>query len=106
MTTSLLGDAFAHHIWATERLIDECAALTPEQLKAPAPGTNGCCATRGSDRFQAGFRGFARVETANPKVQAPLARLNHGFASRDSGEASPAEAGSDCGREVGRSEDL
>ncbi len=41
MTTSLLGDAFAHHIWATERLIDECAALTPAQLKTPAPGTYG-----------------------------------------------------------------
>ncbi|MEO6043721.1 MAG: hypothetical protein ABIQ47_07350 [Tepidiformaceae bacterium] len=27
MTTSLLSDAFAHHIWATERLIDECAEL-------------------------------------------------------------------------------
>ncbi len=41
MTASLLGDAFAHHIWASERLIDECAALTPEQLKTPAPGTYG-----------------------------------------------------------------
>ncbi len=41
MTTSLLGDAFAHHIWATERLIDECAALTPEQLTTPAHGTYG-----------------------------------------------------------------
>ena len=41
MTTSLLSDAFAHHIWATEVLIGECAALTPEQLKAPAPGTFG-----------------------------------------------------------------
>ena len=41
MTTSLLSDAFAHHIWATERLIDECAVLTPEQLKTPAPGAYG-----------------------------------------------------------------
>ena len=41
MTTSLLDDAFGHHIWATERLIDECAALTPEQLRTPAPGTYG-----------------------------------------------------------------
>lgn len=41
MTTSLLDDAMAHHIWATERLIDECAALTPEQLATPAPGTYG-----------------------------------------------------------------
>ncbi len=41
MTGSLLRDAVAHHVWATERLIDECAALTPEQLGAPAPGTYG-----------------------------------------------------------------
>jgi hypothetical protein len=34
MTTALLSDAFAHHIWATERLIDECAALTPEHPSA------------------------------------------------------------------------
>jgi len=41
MTASLLDDVFAHHVWATERLMDECAALTPEQLAAPAPGTYG-----------------------------------------------------------------
>jgi uncharacterized damage-inducible protein DinB len=41
MTVSLLSDAVAHHVWATERLIDECASLTPEQLRAPYPGTYG-----------------------------------------------------------------
>jgi uncharacterized damage-inducible protein DinB len=41
VTASLLSDAFAHHVWATERLIDECAALTPDQLKTPVPGTYG-----------------------------------------------------------------
>ncbi len=41
MTTSLLGDAFAHHLWATERLIGECAALTPDQLGTTVPGTYG-----------------------------------------------------------------
>ena len=39
--TSLLHDAMAHHIWATERLIDACQALTPEQLRTAAPGTYG-----------------------------------------------------------------
>ena len=39
--TSLLDDAFTHHVWATERLIDACAELTPDQLQAPAPGTYG-----------------------------------------------------------------
>ncbi|MGH2428109.1 MAG: DinB family protein [Candidatus Limnocylindria bacterium] len=41
MTASLLDDAMAHHIWATERLIDACKDLTPEQLTTPAPGTYG-----------------------------------------------------------------
>jgi len=41
MRTSLLGDAFAHHIWASERLIDACADLSPEQLRTPARGTYG-----------------------------------------------------------------
>ena len=39
--TSLLHDAMAHHIWATERLFDACEALTPEQLRTPMPGTYG-----------------------------------------------------------------
>ncbi len=41
MTTSLLADAFGHHAWATERLIDACGSLTPEQLATPVPGTYG-----------------------------------------------------------------
>jgi uncharacterized damage-inducible protein DinB len=43
MTTSVLSDAFAHHVWATERLIDACAALTPEQLTTPVPDHRGGC---------------------------------------------------------------
>jgi uncharacterized damage-inducible protein DinB len=39
--SSLLGDAFAHHAWATEQLIDVCAGLPAEQLATPAPGTYG-----------------------------------------------------------------
>jgi uncharacterized damage-inducible protein DinB len=41
MSGSLLEDAFAHHVWATLRLIDACLSLTPEQLDAPVPGTYG-----------------------------------------------------------------
>ena len=41
MAGSLLDDAFAHHIWATGRLIDACADLSPDQLAASAPGTYG-----------------------------------------------------------------
>jgi uncharacterized damage-inducible protein DinB len=41
MTTSPLSDAFRHHIWATEVILEVSAGLTDEQLNAPAPGTYG-----------------------------------------------------------------
>jgi uncharacterized damage-inducible protein DinB len=41
MTRSLLADAFDHHVWATLRLIDACATLTPDQLESSVPGTYG-----------------------------------------------------------------
>jgi uncharacterized damage-inducible protein DinB len=41
MTTSLLSDAFRHHIWATEQVLEVCASLTPVQLEMPVPGTYG-----------------------------------------------------------------
>ena len=41
MTTSLLHDAFRHHAWATDRLLEACRSLTPEQLATPCPGTFG-----------------------------------------------------------------
>jgi uncharacterized damage-inducible protein DinB len=41
MTRSLLEDAFAHHVWATLRLIDACLPLTPKQLATNVPGTYG-----------------------------------------------------------------
>ena len=41
MSRSLLEDAFAHHVWATLRLIDACLALNAEQLGTAVPGTYG-----------------------------------------------------------------
>jgi uncharacterized damage-inducible protein DinB len=41
LSTSLLDDAFAHHVWATVRLIDACLPLTPAQLATSVPGTYG-----------------------------------------------------------------
>jgi uncharacterized damage-inducible protein DinB len=41
MGASILGDAFAHHSWATLRLIDACLELEPEQLDTGVPGTYG-----------------------------------------------------------------
>lgn len=37
----MLEDAFAHHVWATLRLIDTCLELSPEQLETTVPGTYG-----------------------------------------------------------------
>jgi uncharacterized damage-inducible protein DinB len=39
--TSLLKDAFGHHVWATLRLIEVCETLLPQQLATSAPGTYG-----------------------------------------------------------------
>jgi len=45
MTKSILVDAFGHHIWANQLILDACAALTPEQLSTPVPGTYGSIAS-------------------------------------------------------------
>jgi uncharacterized damage-inducible protein DinB len=41
MSRSLVADAFAHHVWATLRLIDACLPLSPGQLATGVPGTYG-----------------------------------------------------------------
>ena len=38
---NLLHDAFRHHAWANDRLLEVCRSLTPEQLATPCPGTYG-----------------------------------------------------------------
>jgi uncharacterized damage-inducible protein DinB len=41
MSRPVLADAFAHHVWATLRLIDACTPLSAEQLGVGVPGTYG-----------------------------------------------------------------
>jgi uncharacterized damage-inducible protein DinB len=41
MSKSLLEAAFAHHVWATSRLIDACLDLGVEKLETSVPGTRG-----------------------------------------------------------------
>ena len=41
MTRSIVADAFGHHIWANQRILDACASLTADQLATPVPGTYG-----------------------------------------------------------------
>ena len=41
MSGSLLEAAFAHHVWATSRVIDACLDLGVEELETSVPGTRG-----------------------------------------------------------------
>ena len=41
MTSSMLDDAFGHHVWATQRLIDACMSLSEKELETGVPGTYG-----------------------------------------------------------------
>ncbi len=41
MNRSLLRDPFAHHVWATLRLVDTCLSLSQEQLGRELPGIYG-----------------------------------------------------------------
>jgi uncharacterized damage-inducible protein DinB len=41
MPSPILADAFGHHVWATIRLLDACAALDEAQLATAVPGTYG-----------------------------------------------------------------
>jgi len=41
MTRPILADAFAHHVWATDKLLEVCESLDIEQLGATVPGTYG-----------------------------------------------------------------
>jgi uncharacterized damage-inducible protein DinB len=55
-----MGDAMAHHLWATDRLIDACGQLSDEQLSSPAAGIYGSIIDTlghlvGSDRWYLGF---------------------------------------------------
>jgi uncharacterized damage-inducible protein DinB len=41
MSSSLLEAAYAHHVWATLRVIDACLDLSAEELETSVPGTRG-----------------------------------------------------------------
>lgn len=41
MNEPILTDAFGHHVWASIRLLDACAALDDVQLATTVPGTYG-----------------------------------------------------------------
>ncbi|MFN8630653.1 MAG: DinB family protein [Chloroflexota bacterium] len=41
MTRPILADAFAHHVWATDKILEACEKLEPDQLGTNVPGTYG-----------------------------------------------------------------
>jgi uncharacterized damage-inducible protein DinB len=41
MSSSMLEDAFGHHVWASLQVMDVCLMLSPEQLQTSVPGTYG-----------------------------------------------------------------
>ncbi len=41
MRRPILADAFAHHVWATDRILETCEALEVDQLGTTVPGTYG-----------------------------------------------------------------
>jgi uncharacterized damage-inducible protein DinB len=41
MTRPILADAFAHHVWATDKILEVCEKLEQEQLGTNVPGTYG-----------------------------------------------------------------
>ena len=41
MSRPILSDAFAHHVWATDKILETCERLGVDQLGTPVPGTYG-----------------------------------------------------------------
>lgn len=86
MTTSLLSDAFRHHIWATEVILETCAALTPEQLEAPSPGTYGPVIDTvrhivQADSFYLNIFTDGRVELIDEAAKLDIGQLRSRFAT-------------------------
>ena len=86
MTTSLLSDAFRHHIWATEVILETCAGLTPEQLEAPSPGTYGPVIDTlrhivQADSFYLRIFTDGRVELIDKEAKLDVSQLRSRFAT-------------------------
>jgi uncharacterized damage-inducible protein DinB len=82
VSASLLDDAFAHHIWATEQLFEACGSLSEDQLRSPCPGTYGSIADTlkhlvSADAWYLSFfrdEGVARVDDDDPSMTIADAR--------------------------------
>ncbi len=106
MTASPLDDAFAHHAWATERLIEACRKLTPEQLRAPCLGTYGSIIATlrhlvASDRWYLSFfPSGATLAALDEDADTSLAELRLAVATNASAWAALLAAGIDPDEDV------
>lgn len=102
--TTLLHDAVAHHVWATQQVIDACEGLTPEQLVADTPGTYGpIIATLGhlvaSDAWYLSFFGEVPVPIdEDPGVT--LAQLRQAITANGAAWSALLEGGLDADADV------
>jgi uncharacterized damage-inducible protein DinB len=88
---ALLRRCVGHHLWATERLLEHCRALLPEQLALSASGTYGSIGATldhllSSDRFLlsslAGDGRLAPLEAGGPeRLLEDLARQREGWSA-------------------------
>ncbi len=72
-----MADAFAHHVWATCRLIDACSVLDADRLATPVPGTYGSIldTLRHLVGGDAGYL-FALTEGATPLIDSDAMDLS------------------------------
>lgn len=73
MSRPILADAFAHHVWATDRILAACEAVDPAQLGSTVPGTYGSIIdtlrhTVGADASYLSLLSGGRVERIDEAV--------------------------------------
>jgi len=79
--STLLRAMFAHHLWATEKLIDRLDGLPPEQLDVSVPGTYGSTIDTLTHLIDADARYLLRLRDPSPppagddRTGVPLATL-------------------------------
>jgi uncharacterized damage-inducible protein DinB len=107
--TSLLYDSMAHHIWATERLIDACADLTDEQLLTEVTGTYGSIMASfhhlvGSDGWYLSFFRDVPVPLADD-ARLPLAALRDAMTANGAAWLTVLESDPDADADLEERED-
>lgn len=68
--TDTLTTLFSHHLWANLRLLEQCAALTAEQLDTSIPGSRGSIHDTLQHIVTAEQSYFSRISTGQPSGRA------------------------------------